>query len=1115
MNNAYLLASIALCLTGCTSDSGPAESAASAPGPERPAPLFVALPADRSGISLVNTVPEDEERNHYNYEYIYNGGGVAVGDINNDGLADLYFTGNQVPDRLYLNKGELRFEDATDSALPKEEFHGWHAGVTMADVNSDGWLDIYVCRSGWYRDPAMRTNLLYMNKGDGTFTEEAAERGLADTTRSTQALFFDHDLDGDLDVYVVNEPLQTKSKLSLSQVHALVAQYRSASGRLYRNDKGHFTDITIAAGLWNLGYGLGAIASDLDHDGRTDLFVANDYLERDFLFMHQKNGTYRDEVLDRMRHISTYSMGCDAADYDNDGYTDLVVLDMVSEDHVRSKTNMGAMNPEKFWASVQGGLHHQYMFNMLHHNNGNGTFSDLGQLAGISKTDWSWAPLFADLDNDGWKDLVVTNGYKRDTRNNDFSQAMKELAKEGPITVDKMLELVPSTKIRNYLFRNNGDLTFDNVSEKWGFKDPVNSNGAAYADLDNDGDLDLAINNMEDVSQIYENTAMQQGLGHYLRIKLEGSAAVSPMNAKAELTTASGKQYLEFMPTRGYQSSVEHMLHFGLGKAEQAERLRITWMDGKVNELTAVAADQVITVRHADARSGAKEHLQRPLLTEVNGAGGLNFVHKENTYDDFAVQVLMPQKRSEEGPLMSTADVNGDGKQDLFIGGGRGQGGTLFLANSDGRFHRAAQQPWSMHKDREDQGSIFFDADGDGDQDLLVLSGSNEVDMAVDQFHPRLYRNDGNGGFTYDLAALPPFATCALRAAAGDTDGDGDMDLFIGGRLVPGEYPRAPRSYLLVNDGSGRFSDLTQERASHLISAGMFTDALFLDVDADKDLDLVTVGDWMPIAVHHNRSGTFAPSTTPDGLENTEGWWNRLISADLDGDGDQDLVCGNIGWNSKFHGTLETPLHLYSNDFDDNGKADIVLAKSKGEKLLPVRGRECSSQQCPKILDQFPTYDAFAHASLEQIYGPGKLDGGQHLQAKHMRSCIAWNEGGGKFQVQDLPSLAQAGPLNGLAAFDVNNDGHLDLMGAGNQWGAEVETIRYDGGTGIVLLGDGKRTFTPMSVVGSGLFAWGHVKDLRVLPSGPDGRPWIVVANNNDAMQVFRAAPPEGLLGQR
>jgi hypothetical protein len=533
MNNAYLLASIALCLTGCTSDSGPAESAASAPGPERPAPLFVALPADRSGISLVNTVPEDEERNHYNYEYIYNGGGVAVGDINNDGLADLYFTGNQVPDRLYLNKGELRFEDATDSALPKEEFHGWHAGVTMADVNSDGWLDIYVCRSGWYRDPAMRTNLLYMNKGDGTFTEEAAERGLADTTRSTQALFFDHDLDGDLDVYVVNEPLQTNSKLSLSQVHALVAQYRSASGRLYRNDKGHFTDITIAAGLWNLGYGLGAIASDLDHDGRTDLFVANDYLERDFLFMHQKNGTYRDEVLDRMRHISTYSMGCDAADYDNDGYTDLVVLDMVSEDHVRSKTNMGAMNPEKFWASVQGGLHHQYMFNMLHHNNGNGTFSDLGQLAGISKTDWSWAPLFADLDNDGWKDLVVTNGYKRDTRNNDFSQAMKELAKEGPITVDKMLELVPSTKIRNYLFRNNGDLTFDNVSEKWGFNDPVNSNGAAYADLDNDGDLDLAINNMEDVSQIYENTAMQQGLGHYLRIKLEGSAAVSPMNAKA------------------------------------------------------------------------------------------------------------------------------------------------------------------------------------------------------------------------------------------------------------------------------------------------------------------------------------------------------------------------------------------------------------------------------------------------------------------------------------------------------------------------------------------------------------------------------------------------------
>ncbi|MCB0794216.1 MAG: VCBS repeat-containing protein [Flavobacteriales bacterium] len=1076
--------------------------------------LFLARPSEDTGIDFLNSVPENNEQNYYIYEYFYNGGGVAIGDVNNDGLPDIYFTSNLTRDKLYLNKGGLRFEDVTENALPKEEKHGWHSGASMADVNGDGWLDIYVCRAGWYPEPAMRTNLLYINEQDGTFKEVAEAWGVADTTRSTQGIFFDQDRDGDLDLYVINAPLQSGSKLFNDDIARLIVQRKSPSDRLYRNEGGKFKDITAESGLWNMGYALGVCVSDLDGNGIQDIYVANDYMERDFMYMGQPNGKYAEEVRQRTGHITNNGMGCDIADYNNDGLPDIVVLDMVSEDHVRSKMNMGAMSTEEFWNSVQFGYHFQYMFNTLQLNNGNGTFSEVGQLAGISKTDWSWAPLLADLDNDGWKDLLVTNGFKRDTRDNDYTIAAEKIAKEQQkVTYEDMLSLIPATKIRNYLFRNNGDLTFSNVSEEWGFTSAVNSNGAAYADLDADGDLDLVINNMEAPSQVYENRSERSG-NHWLRVRPEGAGGALAMGCQVTLTTSAGIQFQELQPCRGFQSSVEPILHFGLGPETRVQELVMTWPDGTESLLNDIPVDQVVTIERSSAKPARKKKVVQPMFVEDRTSAPA-FKHVENGWDDFAIQVLIPHKRSEDGPLLCVADVNSDGHDDVFVGGARQQSGELFLGNASGSFTRSASRPWADHADREDMGGQFFDADGDGDMDLLVMSGSNETNQYEHHFQPRLYLNDGKGRFAFRSDAFPLLMTSAMRCAVGDVDGDGDEDLFVGGRVIPGQYPRSPRSYLLVNDGTGQFSDVTMERAAHLAEPGMVTDALFMDHDADGDLDLVTMGEWMPIALHRNDGGSFRPWSERTGLEGSEGWWERMVPSDLDKDGDMDLVCGNLGWNSKFHGTADHPLHVYFNDFDDNGKPDVVLAKEQGDVLYPVRGRECSSQQCPDILEKFPSYKAFAHASVEQIYSPEKIASSIHLKAHRMRSAIAWNNGDGTFTLSDLPNIVQTAPMKGIVVFDVNGDDNLDLICAGNHWGAEVETVRYDAGTGRVLLGDGKGGFAPMSIQESGFFVWSNVRDLAVVRNGVGNKPRILVASNNYPLQLFGFNTKSDMLSMR
>lgn len=1110
-------------------------------------PLLRSVPAEESGIAFSNPITETGDLNYFTYQYMYNGGGVAVGDLNKDGLQDVYFTGNQVHDRLYLNKGGLKFEDITRTALPLDTL-GWRTGVSMADVNNDGLLDIYVCRSGPSFDHALTTNLLYINQGSDkngvpTFTEEAERYGIADTTHSTQAVFFDMDADGDLDLYVMNHPHLHERGMSNVDAMSAIQKRTAPTSRLFRNDVlpssaemknapgtasgakvvgiGKFTDITYEAGMQTFAYSLGVSVSDLDRDGKPDLYVANDYDIPDLMYMNQGNGRFLEQVQARTGHMSNFGMGTDAADYNNDGWADIVVLDMTAEDHVRNKTNMASMSPAKFWNNVRGGMGFQYMLNTLHLNNGplppgctppgapfggySGiTFSEVGQMAGMARTDWSWAPLLCDLDNDGWKDLVVTNGFKRDMRNNDFVRKFEtylDTARQKH-TAD-LLELVPSNKLRNYLYRNEGDLTFENVSEQWGFTEPINSNGAAYADLDNDGDLDVLISNMDAPASLYENTATQQHPErHWLRVKLNSLPGRSAFGAKVMVKTELGEQHQELYPVRGYQSCVEPMLHFGLGEAKEVSLLEVTWPDGTGSTIPNPKSDAVLKVdqKGAMVKTGTTK-AETHVVAAVDPASiGLDFRHQDTPYDDFKLEVLLPHQMSKLGPMLGSGDANGDGLDDLFIGGGHGQGGMLYLQRRDGNFLKAAAQPWSVHAAMEDMGSLFFDADGDGDNDLLVLSGSNEHDVLGEFFLQRLYTNDGKGAFTYALDALPPMATSAQRACAGDIDRDGDLDLFIGGRQTPAHWPFTPRSYLLRNDG-GRFTDITEMSGKTLMGPGMVTDCEFADIDGDKDLDLVLVGEWMPVTVLRNTQGVFFNATQELGFADSNGWWSSLAVADIDGDGDKDLVTGNLGWNSKFKADKEHPLHVYWADFDNNGRSDIVLSKEKDGKKLPVRGRECSSQQCPMILEKFPTYDAFAHSDLEGIYTAEKLSSALHLTATLMHSGV-WTNDGASFTFKPFPNIAQVAPINGIIVVDVDGDGKHDLITVGNNWGAEVETARYDAGIGCVLLNEGDAGFKPITSQASGFHANGNVKDLALLKTS--GAPLLVIANNSDVPGVFR-----------
>lgn len=1090
--------------------------------------LFELLDPSETGISFVNELNDDPGgvNNILSFPHYYNGSGVAVGDINNDGQPDIFFAANEGPNRLYLNKGNMRFEDITETSGINKQNKYWSTGAVMADVDGDGWLDIYVCQAGYalYPNPRHRANMLLINNKDGTFSERAAEFGLDDTNESTSAAFFDYDGDGDLDLYVLNE-----SKYAMVVYEAVFKDLqskqnlRAASGNLFRNDGGKFINVTEEAGLLRYGFGLGLVVTDINDDGQPDIYVANDYSVPDFMYINNGDGTFTDRIKEKTQQISFFGMGADIADFNNDGLVDIAVVDMAANDHVRDKTLMASMDIQGFWFFVNTlGYQYQYMFNSFQLNNGNGTFSNIAALAGLLRSDWSWAALLTDFDNDGYKDYFITTGYRRYARDNDFRNFLAKTRNQNGGTIPQNLReevyaMMPEIKDVNFMYRNNRDLTFTMVSEEWGLPHLSFSNGAAYADLDGDGDLDLVINNIDHEAFVYQNTSREQNRGNYLQFKFEGETpATSVFNTKITLHYGDELQFQEYHPVRGYASSMDHMVHFGLGQVSSVDRIEVKWQNGKVQVFNDVSTNQVLTLKQAEATTPSVEPTPDPVLAFQPfdlGKRGAYFKHTENTYDDFAVEILMPHKQSTSGPKIAVGDVNGDGLDDFYVGGAANQAAALFLQLANGSFERVKNQPWElMDAVSEDMGAIFFDADNDGDLDLYVVSGGGgEFPQNSPALRDRLYINNGQGQFA-KVNAFEATQSSGNVVVAADFDGDGDIDLFVGGAAVPQKYPYPERSYLLRNDGR-RFTDVTAELAPELLNPGLVKDASWVDLNNDGALDLVLVGEWMPVMIFINEGGRFVNASEAYGTADLKGWWYSLEVADLDGNGYQDLVVGNVGLNSKFTASKKKPFNVFSDDFDGNGTNDIVLSKEYNGKLVPARGRQCSSEQMPFISEKFPTFNDFANAGLQDILGAERLADALHLQVTTFASAVFLNQGQ-HFDVRPLPNLAQIAPMNGILIEDVNGDNIPDLIIAGNMYEAEIETPRYDAGTGLVLLGNGKGDFKPLPVHKSGFFARGNVKHLALLAKTASGAPIVLVANNNEALKAYTFSP-EQILGMR
>ncbi len=1057
--------------------------------------LYTKINSENSQLNFKNVIKEDVDFNFLNYTYIYVGGGVAVGDIDNDGLEDLYFVSSMGPNKLYKNKGNLSFEDITTTSKA-EDYKGFSTGASMLDINNDGWLDIYVCKAGSVKDDNGRRNLLFINQKDGTFKEEARKWGLDDPGYSTQAYQLDYDKDGDLDLYVVNYRYDFKNNNTISsEIQSQIEEI--TSDQLYRNDGTTFTKVTGEARLYNKAWGLAGAVGDFNNDGWDDIYVSNDFLEPDQLYINQKDGTFKNEINKRIDHISFYSMGSDYADLNNDLLPDLITVDMTAENYQRSKQNMASMNSENFNKMVAIGYNHPYMANMLHYNKGNGKFNETALLSGVAKSDWSWAPLIADFDNDGLKDIFITNGVIKDYTNQDFRTEMKKkIANNEEMTLEAVQAMLPSQKLNNYIYKNNGDLTFSKKMKEWGMEDPTFSNGAAYADLDNDGDLDLVINNIDDQVGLYRNNANN----NYLQVKLKGPNNNSlGIGAKVYVKKADTIQFQQLYLARGFESSVTNVLHFGLGKNDNVDEVVVQWPDGKISKLNNPESNKMYNVDYNTAVVGAVTY-QNPISkkSSIDPASiGIDYVQKENDFDDFVLQLLIPQKQSTKGSGLAVADVNGDGLDDFFVGNAAGAEAAMYTQKADGTFTKTNEALWKNNAKYEDSNALFFDADGDGDQDLYVVSAGYELDEKSPLLQDRFFVNDGKGNYTYKKEALPTMLVSGKSVIASDYDGDGDMDLFVGGNVVPKKYPLAPRSYLLKNE-NGTFKDVTEENPS-LKEIGVVSEAIFTDYDNDKDLDLLVTGEWMAPTIFTNNKGSFTKNENITGLENTEGWWFTASAADFDGDGDEDYVFGNIGGNNKFHPSAEKPLFIYAKDFDNNGSFDVAMSKINGGRLVPVRGKECSSQQNPFLLDKIKSYKEFSKLDMNGIYGEEELKEAFKLTCHDFESMYAENLGGGKFKVQRLPNEAQLGPTLSFISRDFNSDGNMDIMGVGAIYDAEVETIRYDSNYGYVLLGDGKGNFKYSKEYLP--FIDSDTKNMKAIKI--NGNEMFMVVSNNAPLQIF------------
>jgi hypothetical protein len=1111
-------------LAGCGGTGDDARTKADRPDVPPDTTLFTKLPSSYTNVDFTNEITYTKETNVFTYRNYHNGGGVAIGDLNGDGRQDVYFTANQEPNRLYLNRGDWWFEDVTEAAGVGGK-RAWATGVSIADVNGDGRLDIYVCNSGDISGDD-KQNELYVNQGTNEegvpqFEEKAAEYGIDDQGYSTHAAFFDYDRDGDLDLYLLNNSFTPVSKFDLRDDLRSVRD-EEGGDKLYENRGGTFVDVSEEAGIYGseIGFGLGVTVGDVNRDGWQDIYVSNDFFERDYLYVNNGDGTFREVLQDQMRHTSLSSMGADMADINNDARPDLFVTDMLPDTDHRLKTTTKFKSWNVYQAMVRDGYYHQIMRNTLQLNNGNGTFSEISQVAGVHATDWSWGALIADFDLDGHKDIFVANGVYKDVTDQDFinylanEETATRMKERGKVEFLNLIDQIPSNKQPNYAFRNDGDLTFTDAAETWGLATPSFSNGSAYGDLDNDGDLDLVVNNLNHESFIYRNEAARRD-NHYLQVKLEGEGD-NPFGLGAQVTiqTDTSTIYLEQMPMRGFQSTVGPVLTAGVGAADTLDRVTVAWPDSTVQQLTDVPTDQRLTVRQSEARPARTADRPAPSvpepagqpLQEVSDRVPLDLEQEENRFVDFNREGLIPKKVSTEGPRLAVADVNGDGRDDVYVGGPKGEAGRLLLQQADGRFTPTSEETFRRDKISEDVQATFFDADGDGDLDLYVVSGGNEFSPSAPALQDRLYLNDGRGRFRKAGGRLPGVNQSGSVVAAHDFDGDGDTDLFVGGRVVPWSYGKTPESTLLENDGSGRFTAVTEETAPGLQDVGMVTDAVWADVSGDRRKDLVVVGEWMPITIFET-TGAGLERTRPEGLRHSSGWWNRVVARDFDGDGDTDLVAGNFGLNSRLDASPEKPTSMYVSDFDQNGYSEPILTVYREGKEVPFVLRGPITSQLSMLKSKFPSHESYAGTPIGEVFTDEQLRRATTKRVHTFASSYVENTGDG-FELRELPLRAQFSPIYGILPADVNGDGILDLVTAGNFHGLKPNLGRMDASYGLVLRGDGSGHFTPVPARESGFLVSGEARDVERLTSTRYGR-LIVVARNDAPAQIFRPRQPQ------